>query len=269
MARSQWPFRSPRTSSPGAAKEKIVAAGGTVTELVKYSRPELPRGPSGGNGTERAPRRRQSASDTCVLLLECKSLLSKISASGLMNVTQEDVCFPPSCRPSGPRTCGGRSSSLSASSPLYRVGAALPSPGVDYGNVQKCIEHVSGGDNAGIYQLINLFSGGALLHLSVFAIGIMPYITACIIVQLLRVVIPHFEELSKEGQSGQAKLTQYTRYLSIALAVLQATGLVALAARGQLLQGCTLPILADTDVFGLIIIVLVMTVRRGLRDVVR
>ncbi|MCE5291339.1 MAG: preprotein translocase subunit SecY [Nocardiaceae bacterium] len=142
---------------------------------------------------------------------------------------------------------------------LYRVGAALPSPGVDYKNVEQCIALVSGGDNAGIYQLINLFSGGALLHLSVFAIGIMPYITASIIIQLLRVVIPRFEELNKEGHAGQAKLTQYTRYLSIALAVLQATGLVALAARGQLLQGCTLPILADTSVFGMIIIVLVMT----------
>ncbi len=92
-----------------------------------------------------------------------------------------------------------------------------------------------------------------------FAIGIMPYITASIIVQLLTVVIPKFEELRKEGQSGQAKMTQYTRYLSIALAILQSTGIVALAARGQLLQGCSQPIIADESVFGLIIIVLVMT----------
>ncbi len=142
---------------------------------------------------------------------------------------------------------------------LYRLGASLPSPGVDYGNVQQCIEKVSGGENAGIYQLINLFSGGALLQLSVFAIGIMPYITASIIVQLLRVVIPRFEELNKEGAAGQAKLTQYTRYLSVALSILQATGLVALAARGQLLQGCDQDILADESIFGLITIVLVMT----------
>ncbi|WP_067646805.1 preprotein translocase subunit SecY [Nocardia harenae] len=142
---------------------------------------------------------------------------------------------------------------------LYRVGAALPSPGVDYRAVQECIDLVSGGDNAGIYQLINLFSGGALLQLSVFAIGIMPYITASIIIQLLQVVIPRFEELRKEGQSGQTKLTQYTRYLSIALAILQATGLVALAARGQLLQGCQQDILADTGIFGMITIVVVMT----------
>lgn len=142
---------------------------------------------------------------------------------------------------------------------LYRAGAALPSPGVDYRAVQECVDLVSGGENAGIYQLINLFSGGALLQLSVFAIGIMPYITASIIIQLLTVVIPRFEELRKEGQAYQTKMTQYTRYLSIALAVLQATGLVALAARGQLLQGCQQDILADTSIFGMIIIVLVMT----------
>ncbi|MEV4240083.1 MULTISPECIES: preprotein translocase subunit SecY [unclassified Nocardia] len=142
---------------------------------------------------------------------------------------------------------------------LYRLGASLPSPGVDYKSVQECIDLVSGGDSAGIYQLINLFSGGALLQLSVFAIGIMPYITASIIIQLLTVVIPRFEELRKEGQSGQNKMTQYTRYLSIALAILQATGLVALAARGQLLQGCQKDILADTSIFGMVIIVLVMT----------
>ncbi|MCC3315876.1 preprotein translocase subunit SecY [Nocardia africana] len=142
---------------------------------------------------------------------------------------------------------------------LYRVGASLPSPGVDYKAIRHCIDVVSGGDNAGIYQLINLFSGGALLQLSVFAIGIMPYITASIIIQLLTVVIPRFEELRKEGQSGQNKMTQYTRYLSIALAILQATGLVALAARGQLLRGCPQDILADTSIFGMIIIVLVMT----------
>ncbi|MET9488612.1 MULTISPECIES: preprotein translocase subunit SecY [unclassified Nocardia] len=142
---------------------------------------------------------------------------------------------------------------------LYRLGASLPSPGVSYKNVQDCVALVNGGDSAGIYQLINLFSGGALLQLSVFAIGIMPYITASIIIQLLTVVIPRFEELRKEGQSGQNKMTQYTRYLAVALAILQSTGLVALASRGQLLRGCPKDILDDTSVFGMIIIVLVMT----------
>lgn len=142
---------------------------------------------------------------------------------------------------------------------LYRAGASIPSPGVNYPNVQKCIEQVSGGDSAQIYSLINLFSGGALLQLTVFAVGVMPYITASIIVQLLTVVIPRFEQLRKEGQAGQAKMTQYTRYLSIALAVLQATSIVALAANGGLLQGCSLDIIQDSSIFGLIVIVLVMT----------
>jgi preprotein translocase subunit SecY len=142
---------------------------------------------------------------------------------------------------------------------LYRVGASVPSPGVNYPNVQKCIAQVSGGEAAQIYSLINLFSGGALLQLTVFAVGVMPYITASIIVQLLTVVIPRFEELRKEGQSGQVKMTQYTRYLAIALAILQATSIVALAANGGLLQGCSLDIIADQSIFTLVVIVLVMT----------
>jgi preprotein translocase subunit SecY len=142
---------------------------------------------------------------------------------------------------------------------LYRVGASLPSPGVNYRNVHQCIEQVSGGAAGQIYSLINLFSGGALLQLTVFAVGIMPYITASIIVQLLGVVIPRFEQLRKEGQSGQAKLTQYTRYLTIALAILQATSIVALAANGGLLQGCALEIIPDQSIFALVVIVLVMT----------
>jgi preprotein translocase subunit SecY len=142
---------------------------------------------------------------------------------------------------------------------LYRVGASLPSPGVNYKNIHQCIEQVSGGSGGQIYSLINLFSGGALLQLTVFAVGVMPYITASIIVQLLTVVIPRFEQLRKEGQAGQAKMTQYTRYLAIALAILQATSIVALAANGGLLQGCSLDILQSTSIFALIIIVLVMT----------
>ena len=142
---------------------------------------------------------------------------------------------------------------------LYRVGASIPSPGVNYPNVQKCIEQVSGGDAAQIYSLINLFSGGALLQLAVFAIGIMPYITASIIVQLLGVVIPRFEELRKEGQSGQAKLTQYTRYLSIALALLQSTSVVALAANGGLLPTCELDIIQNPSIFTLAVMVVVLT----------
>src|SRR5271166_2413865 len=142
---------------------------------------------------------------------------------------------------------------------LYRLGAALPSPGVNFPHVQQCIKEASGGEAGQIYSLINLFSGGALLKLTVFAVGVMPYITASIIVQLLTVVIPRFEELRKEGQSGQAKMTQYTRYLAIALAILQATSIVALAANGGLLQGCTLDIISDQSIFTLVVIVFVMT----------
>ncbi|KAA0098655.1 preprotein translocase subunit SecY [Mycolicibacterium sp. P1-18] len=142
---------------------------------------------------------------------------------------------------------------------LYRVGATLPSPGVNYPNVQQCIQQVQGGDSAQIYSLINLFSGGALLQLSVFAVGVMPYITASIIVQLLTVVIPRFEQLRKEGQSGQAKMTQYTRYLAVALALLQGTSIVALAANGGLLQGCNLDIISNSSIFTLVVIVLTLT----------
>src|SRR6185295_9694755 len=116
-------------------------------------------------------------------------------------------------------------------------GATLPSPGVSYGNVAKCLDKVQQNGSDGVFTLLNLFSGGALLHLSVFALGIMPYITASIILQLLTVVIPRLETLRKEGQSGQAKITQYTRYLTLGLAILQASAFVALARSGTLLGG--------------------------------
>jgi preprotein translocase subunit SecY len=119
---------------------------------------------------------------------------------------------------------------------IYRLGATLPSPGVSYGNVQACIEKVQNNGDNGVFTLLNLFSGGALLHLSIFALGIMPYITSSIILQLLTVVIPRLEQLKKEGQSGQAKITQYTRYLTLGLAILQASAFVALAKSGQLFQ---------------------------------
>ena len=149
---------------------------------------------------------------------------------------------------------------------VYRLGATLPSPGVSYTNIQACLKEVSGGDSQSVYSLINLFSGGALLQLSVFALGIMPYITASIIVQLLTVVIPRFEALQKEGQSGQAKMTQYTRYLTIALAVLQSTGIVALATRGQLFQGCDnnqFPVIPGNSIFTIVVVVVVMTAGTG------
>jgi preprotein translocase subunit SecY len=131
---------------------------------------------------------------------------------------------------------------------IYRLGATLPSPGVSYGNVQQCIDRMSSADQSGVFTLLNLFSGGALLSLSVFALGIMPYITSSIILQLLAVVIPRLEQLRKEGQAGQAKITQYTRYLTLGLAILQSSAFVALARSGQLFQNqCDdIPIIPDT-----------------------
>ena len=98
---------------------------------------------------------------------------------------------------------------------LYRLGATMPTPNTDTTSISTAVSTRSQNGAQNVYSLINLFSGGALLRLSVFALGIMPYITASIIIQLLTVVIPRFEQLKKEGQSGQNKLTQYTRYLTI------------------------------------------------------
>jgi preprotein translocase subunit SecY len=140
---------------------------------------------------------------------------------------------------------------------IFRFGSQLPSPGVHVANVQACVQQIQ---NDGIYGLINLFSGGALLQLTVFALGIMPYITASIILQLLVVVIPRLEALKKEGQAGQTKITQYTRYLTLALAVLQATGITALARNRQLLQGCDLPLLHNEDsLMTMVVMVITMT----------
>lgn len=115
---------------------------------------------------------------------------------------------------------------------LYRLGSNVPAPFVHFPNVEQCLAATAGTD--GLLGLVNLFSGGALLQLSIFALGVMPYITATIITQLLRVVIPHFETLHQEGQAGQSKLTQYTRYLTIALALLQSSTVVTIARSGQL-----------------------------------
>jgi len=140
---------------------------------------------------------------------------------------------------------------------LFRFGSVVPTPGVSYTNVKQCIDQAQTG---GLFGLINLFSGGALLQLSVFALGIMPYITSSIIIQLLTVVIPRFEALKKEGQSGTATLTQYTRYLTIGLAILQSTGLVAVARTpGRLISGCSLPIIPDASWQRVLTMIVVMT----------
>ncbi|HEX5523779.1 MAG TPA: preprotein translocase subunit SecY, partial [Pedococcus sp.] len=145
---------------------------------------------------------------------------------------------------------------------IFRLGSKVPVPGVSYTAVQKCIQDAP--KTTGVLGLANLFSGGALLQLSIFALGIMPYITASIIVQLLTVVIPRFEALKKEGQQGQTKMTQYTRYLTIGLAVLQSSTLITFAQNPSALFGpnCT-SILPDESIPTLVIMVLTMTAGTG------
>jgi len=150
---------------------------------------------------------------------------------------------------------------------LFRMGSFIPAPFVDYRNVQQCLAGTSG--TAGLYELVNLFSGGALLQLSIFALGIMPYITAAIITQLLRVVIPHFEALHKEGQAGQGKLTQYTRYMTIGLALLQSTTLITVARSGALFGANTgVPacnqLLSNDAWYAIMLMVITMTAGTGL-----
>ncbi len=108
---------------------------------------------------------------------------------------------------------------------LYRLGAYIPSPGVDASTVNDISNNFAGSN---ILGFLNLFSGGSLSRLSLFALGIMPYITASIILQLLTVVLPSLERLQKEGEVGQQKITQYTRYLTVALAFGQSLGYVFL-----------------------------------------
>jgi preprotein translocase subunit SecY len=108
---------------------------------------------------------------------------------------------------------------------LYRLGAYIPAPGVDIDAVRELQNNFSG---SGILPFLNLFSGGSLERLSLFALGIMPYITASIILQLLTVVVPSLEKLQKEGEVGQQKITQYTRYLTVGLAFAQSFGYVLL-----------------------------------------
>jgi preprotein translocase subunit SecY len=108
---------------------------------------------------------------------------------------------------------------------IYRLGSHIPVPGVNLTAVNS-IQKQLGGSN--ILGLLNLFSGGSLSRIAIFALGIMPYITASIILQLLQVVVPSLEKLSKEGEVGQARITQYTRYLTVGLAFAQSVGYVFL-----------------------------------------
>jgi preprotein translocase subunit SecY len=108
---------------------------------------------------------------------------------------------------------------------LYRLGSHIPAPGINSQAVADIQKNFAGSN---ILGFLNLFSGGGLQRIALFALGIMPYITASIILQLLTVVLPSLEKLSKEGEVGQAKITQYTRYLTVGLAIAQSIGYVFL-----------------------------------------
>src|SRR5437867_8103723 len=114
---------------------------------------------------------------------------------------------------------------------LYRLGSWIPAPGVD----SQTIKDYFNGRGGTILGLLSVFSGGALSRFALFALGIMPYVTASIILQLMTVVVPKLEELQKEGEAGMAKINQYTRYLTVALAAAQSTGYAYLFQRQGIL----------------------------------
>jgi preprotein translocase subunit SecY len=137
---------------------------------------------------------------------------------------------------------------------IYRLGTAIPVPGVDLDRVQQFAEQAAQGGFVGI---LNLFSGGALEQLSVFSLGIMPYITASIIMQLLAVVIPRLQTLQDEGEAGRKVITQWTRYLTVALALLQSTGFTFLFHNGSFTGG--LDLIPEYTTRRVLIIVITMT----------
>jgi preprotein translocase subunit SecY len=136
---------------------------------------------------------------------------------------------------------------------IYRIGAWIPIPGID---LQILRDAPATGAAAGIVGIINVFAGGALAQMAVFALGIMPYITASIMMQLLAVVIPKLEELKKEGEQGKKKITQYTRYTTVGLALLQSTGLVTLAQSGAAFQVNPMP---DAGTGTILLMILTLT----------
>ncbi len=115
---------------------------------------------------------------------------------------------------------------------IYRLGSWIPAPGVN----ASAIEDYFRGQSGTVLSLLNLFSGGALSQFAIFALGIMPYVTASIILQLMTVVVPRLEQLQKEGEAGYAKINQYTRYLTVALAAAQSTGYAFLFERQGALE---------------------------------
>src|SRR5918911_4454789 len=129
---------------------------------------------------------------------------------------------------------------------FYRLGSWIPVPGVN----SDAIDDYFSGQGGTILGLLNIFSGGALGQFALFALGIMPYVTASIILQLMTVVIPRLEQLQKEGEAGYAKINQYTRYLTVALAAAQSTGYAFLFKRQNAL---------DANAGRIVLIVLTLT----------
>jgi preprotein translocase subunit SecY len=143
---------------------------------------------------------------------------------------------------------------------VFRLGSHLPAPGISERNVSYC-SHMS--RSGGVFALLNLLSGNSLLHLSVFAIGILPYITASIIVQLLTQVIPRLETLRKDGHAGQAKITQYTRYVTVGLGLMYAVVYVQAARTGAAFAGSGCgptfhPLIPDPTPFTILTMVITM-----------
>jgi preprotein translocase subunit SecY len=139
---------------------------------------------------------------------------------------------------------------------LYRLGSHIPVPGIDTEAVNQVQKNFGGG---GILNLLNTFSGGGLSRIAVFALGIMPYITASIILQLLTVVVPSLEKLQKEGEVGQARITQYTRYLTVGLAFAQSIGYVFLFKSFGQSAGSGQPIIPNFDTPHVFLIVISLT----------
>jgi preprotein translocase subunit SecY len=137
---------------------------------------------------------------------------------------------------------------------LYRLGAHIPAPGISSSAVNAIQQNLGGNS---ILGLLNLFSGGGLGRIAIFALGIMPYITASIILQLLQVVVPSLEKLSKEGEVGQARITQYTRYLTVGLAFAQSIGYVFLFRSFEKTAGQTL--IPNFSLFKVFLIVICLT----------
>src|SRR5881227_1921322 len=135
---------------------------------------------------------------------------------------------------------------------VFRLGSHVPVPDVDLNKLAGLQNQASG---LGALQFIDLFSGGALTRFAVFSLGIMPYITSSIIMQLLTVVIPKLEQWQKQGEIGIKKITQWTRYMTVTLALLQSTGLVFLFHSDQVIQGGVVRVFTPWRI-GLIVVTL-------------